>query len=498
MTEEERDKLKKRKKYLKECLEKIGFPYERLKELGYNTNYLLKILEEILGVGLENQEECLIINSRENNKINNYRSNVFYNFLEASDEKNLNNLLKVLLKEYDEEKYKNIEFDERGNIYSKDILSEDSFIVKVEQVIDLFQRIQETLINKIFRREEISYLDTLIDTLSKEARFDNSTEDRSKEILRIFIIFLYWEWQQMLLENIIEVYKKGLIKVEDHLKNKVLEDLPYEISSINALSKFLNRHKKNKRDTSLKEKLKKIYIYTDRKLRDYSLDKSYPINSFEVQIIDNIFQKIFFSDEKVKGHKLDYYISLYRENYILKDFIKKVSEFIEISESIKYNDEYEKLGKELLLDILEMYNVSYTQKELKEFSKLKIEKEFIQQDFKNYDELKLRVQSKNRNIKNGNKFVEKIYKILILPEIDYRKKIILIGQLLDTFNIESQYVKSEVLEGKYFENVKPLNRIIDTYLSILLNMYNAEELKEELLKIIDLLERFKSIKPKFY
>lgn len=87
MTEEERDKLKKRKKYLKECLEKIGFPYERLKELGYNTNYLLKILEEILGVGLENQEECLIINSRENNKINNYRSNVFYNFLEASDEK---------------------------------------------------------------------------------------------------------------------------------------------------------------------------------------------------------------------------------------------------------------------------------------------------------------------------------------------------------------------------------------------------------------------------
>lgn len=482
MTEEEEDKLKKRKKYLKKCLEKIGFPYTKLKNLDYDINFLLNVLEEILDIDSEkNQSERLVINDREKSKIENYRSNFFFNFLKSSDEKNLNHFLQELLKKYDYKKYKTIEFDERGNIYSKEKISDEDFIIKIERFFDYSQKLQEELINEIFSGTRLHNLDKLINNLKENAIFDNGTEDDSKKILRIFIIFVYWKWQTMLLENIINSYKKGLDKVEDYLKNRTLEEKPSEILSLNALSKFLNRNKKNKRDTKLEEKLKKIYIFTDRELKDYSLKDNYPIYKYEIEVLDSIFQNIFFSDEKILGHKLEYYLEVYRENCIV-DKIEKII----ILNNIIYSNKDIEIQENLIREVLKIYNEFYTTNELKKFNRLKKEKE------KNENKLQ------NRNLKNKNKYVEKIYKILISNKITDDLKINLIKNLLKKFKIENRYVKSEILKEGYFENIKPLNRVIDTYLSILLNIHPhyTENLKKELLEIIYLLEEFKKIKPK--
>lgn len=490
MTAEERGIKISRKKYLKECLEKIEFPYMELKNLGYDINFLLEVLEEILDIDSEkNRSERLVINAREKSEIGNYRSNVFYNFLKLSDEKNLNNFLKELLKKYDEKKYKTIEFDERGNIYSKEKISDEDFIVKIERFFDRSQQIQEILIDEIFNGARLYNLDKLINYLRENTIFDNDTEEASKKILRIFIIFVYWKWQTMLLENILTIYKKGLNKVEDYLKNRTLEEYP-KILSLNALSEFLNRNKKNKRDIILKEKLKKLYIFTDGKLKDYSLDKNYPIDKLDVIKVDNIFQNIFFNNEKMQGHKLEYYLEVYRENRIIDEIEEKINHII-------YNDSYRKIQEKLVKEMLKIYEEFYTISELKKFNKIKKEKnDKLEEKEENKNKNKNKLQ--NRNLKNKNRYVEKIYKILILSEIDDEQKISLIEDLVKNFKIENRYTKSEVLEEGYFENIKPLNREIDVYLGILLNMYRAKNLKEELLKIIYLLEKFRDIKPILY
>lgn len=502
MTDEDRDRLKKRRKYLRKCLRKIEFPYTELEKIGYDVNYLLKVLEEILDIDLEkNQLERLVINIKEKSNIKNYRDNFFYNFLKPSDEKNLNNFLKKLLKKYDNKKYEFIEFDERGNIYPKENFSNDDFIIQVEEFFEMSQKLQEKLIDKIFNGETLHDLDKLINNLKIEAVFCNdNVENSSQEILRIFIIFIYWEWQKMLLENMIVTYKKGFNEANDYLK--VPEKDYSKILSLNALSKFLNRNRKNKRDTILKEKLKKLYIFTEGKLKDYSLDKNYPMSEFDVLIIDNIFQNIFFNDEKIWKHKLDYYLEVYRKNHILNKLLEKLDIFEKISITIIYKDEFIKLVKEILLDMLKIYEDFYTPNELKKFNKIKIETKkelsFLEK-LQECDETELIFELKNRNKENGNKCIEKIYKILILSEINDTQKIFLIGSLIEGFKIDNcYYTKSEVLKGRYFENIKPLNRVIDTYLGILLNMHHSEELKRELLKIIYLLEKFRDIKPKLY
>ncbi len=504
MTEEERDKRKKRKKYLKENLEKIGFPCTELKKLGYNVNFLLEVLEEILDIDSDKKSflKRLVINVRGKDNVENYRSNFFDNFLRLSDEKNLNYFLKELLKKYDEEKYKIIEFDERGNIYQKENFSSEDFIIQVEEFFEVSQKLQEKLINRILNGEIIYDLNKIIDNLKIKVIFCNDdVKDDTKKILRIFIIFIYWEWQKMLLENILTIYKKGLNKVGDYLKNRTLDEEYSEISSLNALSEFLNRDKKNKRDIILKEKLKKLYVFTEGKLKDYSLDENYPINKLDILIIDNIFQNIFFNDEREWGHKLDYYLKVYRKNRIINEIFQKLDRFEKAMITIMYEDKLIKLREEILLDILKIYEDFYTLKELKEFNRIEIKiKEEISflKKLQECDESTLVLKLKEYNKKNENKNIEKIYKILILSELNDEQKILLIGCSVDGFKLDNRYIESEVLEERFFENIKPLNREIDVYLGILLNMYRAKNLKEELLKIIYLLEKFRDIKPILY
>lgn len=305
----------------------------------------------------------------------------------------------------------------------------------------------------------------------------------------------------MLLENILTIYKKGLNKVGDYLKNRTLDEEYSEISSLNALSEFLNRDKKNKRDIILKEKLKKLYVFTEGKLKDYSLDENYPINKLDILIIDNIFQNIFFNDEREWGHKLDYYLKVYRKNRIINEIFQKLDRFEKAMITIMYEDKLIKLREEILLDILKIYEDFYTLKELKEFNRIEIKiKEEISflKKLQECDESTLVLKLKEYNKKNENKNIEKIYKILILSELNDEQKILLIGCSVDGFKLDNRYIESEVLEERFFENIKPLNREIDVYLGILLNMYRAKNLKEELLKIIYLLEKFRDIKPILY
>lgn len=531
------DTPKKRKKFLIGNLKKIGFPYDELKELGYNINSLLDELVKILiddteGFIFKEQEKEVkikrwIINSREKNEVENLRSNFFQNFLKESDEKNLNNILKKLLEIYDYEKYKNIEFDERGNLYRATDLCGDDFIVQLDRFTENFQSELHKLIDRILNNEPLSDLSVIFNKLNGFDKLNNFSEYDTdlKAILKIFISFLYLKWNEILLENIKIYYKKGLERVEELSQKDNSNKSEFSaIANESSLSKFLNRNKKNTRDVALKEKLKKIYVYTERKIKDYSLSQNYPIRKEEVAKIDCIFQNIYFNDEKIDGHKLDYYLTLYRDNYILKHIENFLSSETE-------NFIYLGLEKHIFTELLKMYEDMYTYKELKQFKKVQITAEDIpikllddkkEKFLKKLNNDKLEgnilpdyilhheeyclvedredIQIQNRNVKNKNKYVEKIYKVLTLSNIDFYSKLGIIANLLDKFNLESNYTKSDVLKEKYFVNVRPINRRVDFYISILMNtnIYQKNEIKDKLIKILDIIEKFQKIKPKFY
>lgn len=534
---DDEDTLKKRKRFLIGNLKKIGFPYDELKELGYNINSLLDELAKILidnteGFMLGKQEKELkrkrwIVNSREKTEVGNLRSNFFQNFLKESDEKNLSPFLKELLKKYDYERYKNIEFDERGNIYGVTDFYADDFIVQLAKFTEIFQIELYKLIDKIINNEPLSDLSVVSNRLNDLGRFNNFLEydTDSKIILKIFISFLYLKWNEILLENIKIYYEKGLKKVEEFSQKDNSNKSEFStIANESSLSKFLNRNKKNTRDVVLKEKLKKIYVYTGGKIKDYSLSQNYPIKEEVVAKIDCIFQNIYFNDEKIDGHKLDYYLTLYRDNYVLK----YIENFL--------SSEAEKLAclgleNHIFIELLKMYEDAYTHGELKQFKKVQITAEDIpikllddkkEKFFEELNNDKLEgnifpyyilhheeyylvedredVQIQNRNVKNKNKYVEKIYKVLTLSNIDFYSKLGIILTLIDKFNLESDYTKSDTLKEKYFSNVKPINRRLDLYLSILMtvNTYPKNEIRDKLIKILDIIEKFQKIKPKFY
>lgn len=469
MEENQKDADRKKKKNIIKILEDNGFPYLDFVKEGFKKEILFEILFEIFKEIDENKNLDKMIKNRQDEKKKSEKRgyNFFYNLFKECFEKDCSLILRKLLLKLDKKKYFNIGFDFKGNLinletgeYNLEIEKSELLIKMNENVNRIEERIAEALmdISQSKRFKNIFY----------EKQFQSFSKDR-KGTLEILIIFIYNRWHTKIyssLNTLLSNLEK--IKIEDKIDTDLI------INNQKELLDFIYRNSKNKRDNDINEKLKKIFIFQNGNIKDYSVKKSYPIMNSDLKRIEAHFQGIFFNNLRYMGHKAKYYITLYRDNKFMMEITKIGENIVDEIETYLKNEKLLNNYLDYFFEkIIEKYNCFYTLKELK---KMRIEKKI--NVFKSES-----IDKKNAYQNNASDYINKIYSLIKIPKEYLEKKSLFskIIELIDNFNLKNNYHLLENTDIYVTSEKTPVLKDIDDFLLYSYNLYfDYEETKRRI------------------